>query len=50
VQLRPIRTALVTTRNYLVDLLIERGTHSQLMKNKDGLYKEMFDKQAEGYR
>lgn len=30
--------------------IIERGTHTQLMNNKDGLYKEMFDKQAEGYR
>ncbi len=30
--------------------VIEQGPHSQLMKNKDGLYKEMFDKQAEGYR
>lgn len=30
--------------------VIEQGSHSQLMKNKDGLYKEMFDKQAEGYR
>jgi len=29
--------------------VIEQGSHSQLMKNKDGLYKEMFDKQAEGY-
>lgn len=30
--------------------VIEQGSHSQLMKNKGGLYKEMFDKQAEGYR
>lgn len=30
--------------------IIEQGPHSQLMKNEDGLYKEMFDKQAEGYR
>jgi ATP-binding cassette, subfamily B, bacterial len=30
--------------------IIEQGRHAQLMKNKDGLYKEMFDKQAEGYR
>ena len=30
--------------------IIEQGPHSQLMKNKEGLYKEMFDKQAEGYR
>lgn len=30
--------------------IIERGSHVQLMKNKDGLYKDMFDKQAEGYR
>ena len=30
--------------------IIEQGTHPELMKNKAGLYKEMFDKQAEGYR
>lgn len=30
--------------------IIEQGTHFELMKNKKGLYKEMFDKQAEGYR
>lgn len=30
--------------------VIEQGSHSKLMKNRDGLYKEMFDKQAEGYR
>jgi ABC-type multidrug transport system fused ATPase/permease subunit len=30
--------------------VIEQGSHTKLMKNKDGLYKEMFDKQAEGYR
>lgn len=30
--------------------IIEQGSHAELMKNKDGLYKEMFDKQAEGYR
>ena len=29
--------------------LVERGTHSELM-DKDGLYKEMFDAQAEGFR
>jgi ATP-binding cassette, subfamily B, bacterial len=30
--------------------IIEQGPHAQLMKNSKGLYKEMFDKQAEGYR
>jgi len=30
--------------------IIEQGTHPELMKNKAGLYKEMFDKQAEGYQ
>lgn len=30
--------------------VIEQGSHSLLMKHKKGLYKEMFDKQAEGYR
>jgi ATP-binding cassette subfamily B protein len=30
--------------------IIEQGSHAQLMKHTDGLYKEMFDKQAEGYR
>jgi ATP-binding cassette subfamily B protein len=30
--------------------ITEQGSHAQLMKNSDGLYKEMFDKQAEGYR
>ncbi len=30
--------------------IIEHGSHSDLMKSKNGLYKEMFDKQAEGYR
>lgn len=29
--------------------MVEQGSHSKLMKNKDGLYKEMFEKQAEGY-
>ncbi|MCL2869675.1 ABC transporter ATP-binding protein/permease [Candidatus Saccharibacteria bacterium] len=29
--------------------IIERGTHHQLMKN-DGLYREMFELQAEGYK
>ena len=30
--------------------IIERGNHVELMKHKDGLYKEMFEKQASGYR
>ena len=30
--------------------LLENGTHAELMKIKDGLYREMFEKQAEGYR
>ncbi|MGC1176528.1 MAG: ABC transporter ATP-binding protein, partial [Candidatus Saccharimonadales bacterium] len=30
--------------------LAESGSHAELMKIKDGLYREMFDKQAEGYR
>lgn len=30
--------------------IIERGQHAQLIQNREGLYKEMFDKQAEGYR
>lgn len=30
--------------------IVEQGPHAKLMKLKDGLYKEMFDKQAEGYR
>jgi ATP-binding cassette subfamily B protein len=30
--------------------IIEQGPHTKLMKNNEGLYKEMFDKQAEGYR
>lgn len=29
--------------------IIESGKHTDLMKNKNGLYKEMFEKQAEGY-
>lgn len=28
----------------------ESGSHAQLMKHENGLYKEMFEKQAEGYR
>ena len=30
--------------------IIQQGTHHQLIKQEKGLYKEMFDKQAEGYR
>ncbi len=30
--------------------IIERGTHSELLKIRGGHYKEMFEKQAEGYR
>jgi ATP-binding cassette subfamily B protein len=30
--------------------IIEKGPHKELMKNSAGLYKEMFDKQAEGYQ
>ena len=30
--------------------IIEHGSHVQLMKHATGLYKEMFDKQAEGYQ
>jgi ATP-binding cassette subfamily B protein len=30
--------------------LTESGSHATLMKIKDGLYREMFEKQAEGYR
>lgn len=30
--------------------IVEQGTHAELMKIKDGLYKDMFEKQAEGYR
>ncbi len=30
--------------------IVERGSHLDLMKISNGLYKEMFDKQAEGYR
>jgi ATP-binding cassette subfamily B protein len=30
--------------------IVEQGSHAQLMKHGEGLYKEMFDKQAEGYR
>jgi ATP-binding cassette subfamily B protein len=30
--------------------IIEQGTHQELMKIKNGTYRDMFDKQAEGYR
>lgn len=30
--------------------ILEEGSHAQLMKHKEGLYREMFEKQAEGYR
>lgn len=30
--------------------IIEQGNHTELMKNKNSLYKEMFEKQASGYR
>lgn len=30
--------------------IVEQGTHPDLMKIKDGLYSEMFSKQAEGYK
>jgi ATP-binding cassette subfamily B protein len=30
--------------------IVEEGSHNQLIKHKSGLYKEMFEKQAEGYR
>lgn len=30
--------------------ILEEGSHAELMKNKNGLYREMFEKQAEGYR
>ena len=30
--------------------IIEEGTHSELLKHEDGLYRDMFEKQAEGYR
>lgn len=30
--------------------IIEEGSHLDLMENKDGLYRDMFEKQAEGYR
>lgn len=30
-------------------VIIEQGSHSQLLKTKDGLYRDMFYKQAEGY-
>lgn len=30
--------------------IVEEGSHDDLMKHSNGLYKEMFDKQAEGYR
>lgn len=30
--------------------ITESGSHAQLMKHENGLYREMFDKQAEGYR
>lgn len=30
--------------------IVEEGSHTELMKNTDGLYHEMFEKQAEGYR
>lgn len=30
--------------------IIEQGNHTELMKHKNGLYKEMFEKQATGYK
>lgn len=30
--------------------IVEEGSHTELMKHSAGLYKEMFEKQAEGYR
>jgi len=30
--------------------IVEEGSHTELMKHTSGLYKEMFEKQAEGYR
>ena len=30
--------------------IIEQGTHAELMKNKTGMYHELFELQAEGYR
>lgn len=45
-----------TVRNaekiYVLDngKITEQGSHEQLMKLQNGLYKEMFDKQAEGYK
>jgi len=30
--------------------IVERGSHEELMKRPDGLYHELFTKQAEGYR
>lgn len=30
--------------------IVQEGTHVNLMKDKNGLYHEMFEKQAEGYR
>ncbi len=30
--------------------IIEEGSHLELMKSKEGLYRDMFEKQAEGYR
>jgi len=30
--------------------IIEQGKHSELMEQSNGLYKDMFEKQAEGYR
>ena len=30
--------------------IVEEGSHTELMKHTDGLYREMFEKQAEGYR
>ena len=30
--------------------IVETGDHSELLKHNGGLYKEMFEKQAEGYR
>jgi len=30
--------------------ITERGSHNELMKKKNGLYKEMFEKQASGYK
>ncbi len=30
--------------------IVEQGTHQELMKNHGGTYRDMFEKQAEGYR